>query len=150
MRKPLQTCYLLLVVGVTLWATFPAYGQDKTIVDPVDPLAKPATPVVVPVSLLEQMELFQTPESVDKSFPLPQDPKTIVAVRRARFQHLNADALSRFNKIGNTITPWAGKVRKAIKAYSWAYTRTSAQMKASTIKRYSKPCKTLMPTAKSH
>lgn len=118
---------IAVTMSLLLWATLPAYGQDKAIVNPVDPLAKPATAVVVPMSLLEQMELFQTPESVDKAYPLPQDPKTIVAVRTARFQHLNEDAISRYNKTGNTVATSAGKVRKAIEAYSWAYTRTSAR-----------------------
>lgn len=129
MREPFQIRNLTAVaMSLTLWAAFPAYGQDKPIVDPVDPLAKPATPVVVPRTLLDNMEAFQTPETVEKAYPLPQDPKTIVAVRTARFQHLNEDVLSRYNKSGNTVKPWAGKVRKAIEAYSWAYTRTSAQI----------------------
>ena len=123
-----------LAMSVALLLAFPAYGQDQPIVNPVDPLAKSATPVIVPNTLLERMELFQTPESVEKAYPLPQDPKTIAAVRTTRFKHLNDDALGRYNKAGNAV----GRTRAL-----------PLQSKASTIKRFSKRCRTSMPTAKS-
>lgn len=114
-------CTAAVAAGLLFTLAPPGRGQAP---DPVDHLAKPAPAVVVPKLLLGLMG-FDTPESVDQKYPLPQDRKVIYKVRKDRYERESDSLLPVFEKHGNTKASWAPQVRAAMTAYCGRAARTA-------------------------
>ncbi|QEL16435.1 hypothetical protein [Limnoglobus roseus] len=122
----MRPAYLRFLHLALCGAVLVSSGTLAGAADPTDPLANAAPAVEVPKVLSDTMGPFTTNETVDKKFPLPQDPKLIWRFRSSCREHNRSATVAMFEKRGQTTAKWAGQARAAMEAYALAYSRTAA------------------------
>lgn len=117
---------VVFVLAFAPLAASVAHGQAPPA-DPSDPLAKPATPVNLPLKeIVQSGATFPALKDLDGLYPLPQDPERRTKWRSANLQHQLDKYLAPFEKGAGAKAPWAEPARQAIKAYCAANARTAA------------------------
>lgn len=101
--------------------------RPKPEVDPTDPLGKPGRSALSVEAYYSSLKTTAVHlNAANAQYPLPQDPARIREIRTAKYEHNLRQTQVVFDGTPGANAPWAPAVRKAMQAFSRAYSRTSA------------------------